>query len=50
MSATPPVLNLAKHVPPPSAEQIDSLKRLSELQFQTFNESDVREEFLVPLS
>lgn len=41
--------NLAKHILPPSPEQIASLKRLSELQFQTFNEADVREEFLVPL-
>ena len=42
-------LQLAKYVLPPSAEQIASLKRLSELRFQTFNETDVREEFLVPL-
>jgi hypothetical protein len=34
---------------PPTAEQVASLKKLSELRFETFNESDVREEFLVPL-
>jgi hypothetical protein len=44
-----PETALAKYVPPPSEDQISSLKRLSELQFQTFNETDVREEFLVPL-
>ena len=49
MPVTPPTINLAKHVPPPSAEQIATLKKLSELRFETFNESDVREEFLVPL-
>ena len=42
-------VNLAKHVPPPSEEQIAGLRRLSELQLHAFNESDVREEFLVPL-
>jgi hypothetical protein len=49
MPVTPPTINLAKHVPPLSAEQIATLKALSELRFETFNESDVREEFLVPL-
>src|SRR5665213_3261092 len=49
MPVTPPTINLAKHVPPLSAEQIASPKQLSELRFETFNESDVREEFLVPL-
>ncbi len=49
MPPAPPNLNLAKYVPPQTAEQIANLKRLSGLQFQTFNESDVREEFLVPL-
>ena len=43
------MLNLNKHAPPLSAEQAARLKRLSELQLETYNEADVREEFLVPL-
>jgi len=41
--------SIAKHAPPLTAEQQAELQRLAFLQFQTFNESDVREEFLVPL-
>ena len=49
MTAVPPNLYLSKYAPPPTAEQVASLKKLSELRFETFNESNVREEFLVPL-
>jgi hypothetical protein len=40
---------IGKHMPPLTAEQNATLARLAALGFQTFNESDVREEFLVPL-
>jgi hypothetical protein len=40
---------LGKHIPPLDPQQITMLQRLASLRFETFNESDVREEFLVPL-
>jgi len=45
----PPQLPLAKYAPPLTAEQKATLQRLSSLRLNDFNESDVREEFLVPL-
>jgi len=40
---------IAKYIPPFSDQQKDELARLASLNFATFNESDVREEFLVCL-
>lgn len=41
---------IGKHMPPLTAEQTAALAKLASLSFETFNESDVREEFLVPLT
>lgn len=49
MSSSSINLNLAKYAPPLTTDQDASIVRLSQLRFQTFNETDVREEFLVPL-
>jgi hypothetical protein len=40
---------IAKYIPSLSEQQKEVLKKLSSLNFETFNETDVREEFLVPL-
>jgi len=42
-------LKFSKHVAKLTNDQLQKLNKLSNLQLQNYNETDVREEFLVPL-